>query len=412
MTATMEISCTFTDCIRRFSSEKEMIRHKVDDPDHEYCKRCKLDFDTEEEMFMHVITSPRHELACVGCRCIFARASLYMHHVETDDCDILTRKIFDLQRAQKQLIKDAFQMRLNAESSDDPMPVSKATESAPSTEDGGVALPLLDTENPPLSGNSHGSGARSILEERRDKLNVNPSQTRSLYERSYDAEREDWPELGGLVYKRNGNIPDQDEDLIDLQSRLFSNNKKYQFKDSTGTPAAKRLFPGAGQDRFRGRPDRNTSGQSTNTADAYDDAGNNPLTSPTSHSSTSTSGVYDVLSFFDGILHKFVCPSSRCALRFDTAQEFQKHLIGPAHTGGSTRCPLCFRIFRSAFALVAHCESSTTRCKINQSANYNQILREITGDLIGTQGLGEDGSVLYVADQSVLPKTGERPVGL
>lgn len=336
-----------------------------------------------------------------------------MHHVETDDCDILTRRIFNLQRAQKQLIKDAFQMRLNAEASDDPIPASRTTESTHSTEDGGVALPLLDTENPPLSGKSHDSGTRNVLEERRDKLNVNSSQTRSLYQRHYEVERKDWPELGGPAYKRDSNSPTQDEDLIDLQSRL-SLNPKYQFNESTGTSTAKRLFPSAGQDRLKGRPypAMGGPGQHIDSANALEDASNNHLSDPAAQSHTSISGAYDVINFFDGILHEYVCPSSRCALKFDTAKEFQDHLIGPAHTGGSTRCPLCFRIFRSAFALVAHCENSTTRCKINQSANYNQILREITGDLIGTEGLAEDGSVLYVTDESVMPKKGERPVNL
>lgn len=54
------VRCGFSGCNRFFSSEKELVRHKVRDPDHEYCPRCNLDFDTEEEMFIHLITSPKH----------------------------------------------------------------------------------------------------------------------------------------------------------------------------------------------------------------------------------------------------------------------------------------------------------------------------------------------------------------
>lgn len=62
-------------------------------------------------------------------------------------------------------------------------------------------------------------------------------------------------------------------------------------------------------------------------------------------------------------------------------------------------CPSCLRIFKTTSALVAHCESATTRCKINQSANYRQIMDEISGGVLETNGHLIDGSVRYEATQ-------------
>ena len=60
----------------------------------------------------------------------------------------------------------------------------------------------------------------------------------------------------------------------------------------------------------------------------------------------------------------------------------------------------CLKKFTTTWALIAHCESASRRCRISKSANYNQILRELTAGLLGTQGHVEDGTgdVRYVAN--------------
>lgn len=42
-TKTLPHQCTYPKCIRRFATLKEMKYHKVDDPDHYYCKKCDVD---------------------------------------------------------------------------------------------------------------------------------------------------------------------------------------------------------------------------------------------------------------------------------------------------------------------------------------------------------------------------------
>lgn len=61
------------------------------------------------------------------------------------------------------------------------------------------------------------------------------------------------------------------------------------------------------------------------------------------------------------------------------------------------RCPGCFRKFKSTAALIAHCEASKTRCSVNETVLYGQIIDELSGGVIQTNGYHEDGTVKYEA---------------
>jgi hypothetical protein len=60
----------------------------------------------------------------------------------------------------------------------------------------------------------------------------------------------------------------------------------------------------------------------------------------------------------------------------------------------------CLKKFATTWALIAHCESPSRKCRISKSAQYNQILRELTAGLLGTEGHTDDGTgdVRYVAN--------------
>lgn len=71
-----------------------------------------------------------------------------------------------------------------------------------------------------------------------------------------------------------------------------------------------------------------------------------------------------------------------------------------------TRCPGCLRTFKSTAALIAHCESATVRCNINQGNAFAQIMDEVSGGMIQMAGYNEDGTLKYeAADIDVLKKT-------
>lgn len=327
-----------------------------------------------------------------------------MAHIEKDECQILRRKHYELQRAQKQLIKDAFQMSLNDRDYDEPPVFQKKADSVADTEDGGVSLGLMDTENMPLSGLGHDFASHNALEAGQNEISSNTSCNPRPYQRHFATEEQDWPELGGPAYKYDATRSGVNNDLIDMVSRI-SQNPTYKWNNFAGTPTAQRLFPEA-----KATPPMAVAASTARieTESALQDSTKDlHLRSFSVASGPSTSSKYDVWNFYNDMVKRFLCPSRQCAGKFKTVLEFQDHLLGEKHTGGSARCPLCFRYFRHTYALVAHCESSTTRCKINQSANYNQIMRELTGDLIGTKGHREDGSVWYVADPDVLGRRGD-----
>jgi len=55
-----KVKCTYEDCPKRFASVDSMIKHKVKDPDHDYCKRCDVDCEDDMAYLIHQIQSPKH----------------------------------------------------------------------------------------------------------------------------------------------------------------------------------------------------------------------------------------------------------------------------------------------------------------------------------------------------------------
>ena len=49
------IECTYPDCIMRFHTEKDMKRHKKNDPKHDYCKKCDVDCKDWTELTQHKV---------------------------------------------------------------------------------------------------------------------------------------------------------------------------------------------------------------------------------------------------------------------------------------------------------------------------------------------------------------------
>jgi len=49
------------------------------------------------------------------------------------------------------------------------------------------------------------------------------------------------------------------------------------------------------------------------------------------------------------------------------------------------KCPKCLKYFKSATALMAHCESRGARCNINQTDNFNNFLDRMSGGFLGVK---------------------------
>lgn len=49
------------------------------------------------------------------------------------------------------------------------------------------------------------------------------------------------------------------------------------------------------------------------------------------------------------------------------------------------KCPMCLKYFKSATALMAHCEARGSRCEINKADDYNLFLDRISGGFLGVE---------------------------
>jgi len=145
------VECTYSDCQKHFATEKLMKAHKLEDPSHNYCKRCDLDFQDWEDFTEHKVNmmapwlsgrsrpdaseSPKHivcefcgqdfksfggrrlhrtqnhqaeqTIHCPGnCGDVFFRASNMMAHIEKGECSVITVKMFLDGVLQKLFVKE------------------------------------------------------------------------------------------------------------------------------------------------------------------------------------------------------------------------------------------------------------------------------------------------------------------
>lgn len=55
------------------------------------------------------------------------------------------------------------------------------------------------------------------------------------------------------------------------------------------------------------------------------------------------------------------------------------------HRISKMKCPYCLKHYKSATALVAHCESRGSRCQINKADDFGTFLDRLTGGFLGVE---------------------------
>lgn len=73
--------------------------------------------------------------------------------------------------------------------------------------------------------------------------------------------------------------------------------------------------------------------------------------------------------------------TSPCRLTFGIPADLNKH-INSEHRLTLMKCPVCFKCFKSATAIIAHCESGGTKCQINKADNFNIFLDRFSGGFL------------------------------
>lgn len=413
------VECTYPNCHQKFDTIKLMKKHKKFAPEHDYCSTCDVDCRNDNELHIHKLMSSRHiacpicamefkseggrevhlkqnhphqqRLVCPGCNVIFTRAHALMAHVEKNECQNIDAEHFDQQRAKRQVLKAHFENALGIDpyTLHRPFGYSVSGVSGGASEDGGVTLGTdfgdRSEDMDDVSIGQHMARYQDLSEE-----NDRPALPGKI------TASEGWPVLPGSEIEKgmsfNSNETDwpskygkNEQHLIDLKA---SNNPETQTNSMRES-----LFPETSEQNFKQK--YYSPRPSVHVSESANSLRSGPPPSHVGSAYTNLSS-YDVNKFLDPFTARYVCPLQHCQQDFKTPKEFNSHLLSVNHVGGKISCPGCLRLFRTASALIAHMESSTTRCTVNQSQNYNQVIREISGGLLGTHQHHSDGTVKYV----------------
>lgn len=322
-----------------------------------------------------------------------------MHHIERDECSVIRLTDFQMQRAEKQIQKDAWA------SETEPFTVSNRANTIPDTIGSHEMLDYHSLQHylenplgerspniayepfPPLPNtnpddkyipNSKSEVATSNLldmnepERELERLRI----SENAWETPMQQEEPQTASTTGRVHGWLASVNNSSSPPADQHSQVAS---MYESK-AAQTPNSSEMIPPSHR---AANPDP---------AAAHEHIINMPA-----HSLISTK--MDVQRFWDAVQKCYICPGETCQRRFTRSIEFERHLVSSAHVGGKVVCPSCLKRFASTTAWVAHCESASKRCDIRNSSDFNNVMREITGGVLGTQGFNDDGTVKYVAPE-------------
>ena len=356
-----------------------------------------------------------------------------MRHIENDECEVISAEVYQRRKAEKQIEKDAWAEALDTTNARSFLPSQAGAGSETDTNGGGVSL--LDDNRAYSSG---------------PNLTVGPNPLRPITNGQYTAPRPLIQSMGALSLDKFPTLPAQSkttttkstlaenssnaDDLLPPDDReakmsplvggrwnaktaptsLFAASRSALPKPADGSGGStldnsSSVSPGTNPhqpismfDRLSQISTANTqpSPQSQNISAASPTPNNNPNSRIRIVSAAfAAKSTIDAWKYFDPLQNCFVCPGQKCHAKYATSKEFDQHLVSSAHVGGKTVCPSCLSKFDTTAALISHCESGSKKCTIRKSANYNQVIRELTADLLGTEGHLIDGSVKYVANK-------------
>ncbi|KAF1927554.1 uncharacterized protein M421DRAFT_101536 [Didymella exigua CBS 183.55] len=408
-TTTSSHSCTYKTCDLQFESEKAMKRHKKYDDDHEYCDKCDEDFETYDELAHHKILRPdfhhkacrvcgqefksesglkRHielshrvdqKLTCIGCKRSFYRACLFIEHLEFGYCDVIAASQFQGHVVHKHLVTtllkdgDAYK-RFQAKQAmfeaahgdfeeeggiclDGPMDRDEEVEVPFAALQPEIHVTPIHTPYPPLPSQARVSGyivdevastigTMSIDDEDNDNSTVegaHSSATPSAY--------------GGSAYAASTSAA----------------RKEKVWVNRNGKSASSALFPNA-----KPTPAYEEFSVAAHDAQMEREHGINIMKT---RFWDPMSADWNPERFYDSVIDKYNCPFV-CEITFATPADLNHH-INSDHRLTRMKCPYCLKYFKSATALMAHCESRGSKCQINKADNFNIFLDRLSGGFLG-----------------------------
>ncbi|KAI9713125.1 MAG: hypothetical protein M1820_001110 [Bogoriella megaspora] len=374
--------CPFKGCGKTFPGLKELVRHKINEDDHHYCKKCDKNFVDYDAYLVHRVASPVHitcehcgqdfgsksglerhlklshprnqNIECKACSLKFSRASTYVHHLENGYCEKSPDSAQHLkeQRQQKHIRK---QVLRNPAQFTYAM-TSQQSELTPSEydddEEGSGGVTVIPSA---LDEDSEEQRNVSIkpLEPQRDLIEFSSNIDTSDVKATHHLDGR----YGGMS---TGILDVNSEDSTRVQSMASGSNVAGRYKDWQAALAElNREYKEENADNL----------MHTHNVRVY-----NP-----------DSEQFDPSRFWDAQLQAYKCPYARCEMdatcTFENQEQIRQHMV-TAHAVTRLRCPYCLKIFPTSAALMAHCESTSDRCKIADTRDYPQFIDELTGGFL------------------------------
>jgi hypothetical protein len=360
-----------------------------------------------------------------------------MYHIENDECEVISAEVYQRRQAEKQIEKDAWAEALDSTNTRSFLPSQAGAGSETDTNGGGVSL--LDDDF------AYSTGLRW---QGATPQTSGPAPLQPKPSGQYTAPRPLVESMGALSLDKFPSLPAQNkikttkstltEELPNGDDLLSFDATEANTETFIGGPWNSNTAPmspfatlrsgvpntddganGVSLDNSSNVSPGTTSKQPTSMFDRLSQISNanshpphrsqtvpaaGPPPNPNARIRTIPAKIasrspLDPWKYFDPLQNAFVCPGQKCRAKYATAEDFDEHLVSSAHVGGKTVCPSCLSRFNTTAALISHCESGSKKCTIRKSANYNQVMRELTAGLLGTEGHLIDGSVKYVANK-------------
>jgi hypothetical protein len=314
-----------------------------------------------------------------------------MSHIEQDECTVIGVQDFQVQRAERQLQKDAWEAEaepfgINPSTRSHSILNSNARGDLFAAGPGDESVCSANSQFPPL--------AQSQVSRPVDRIPQPSTQHAKATSNLIDLD-----DTSRAMSTLNINQQSWSFQQPPPQSEQYSNNPRIKgWLKQVNTTAEP---PSDNASEVASIYDKRDSGITSTVppstlASANPDAPHQHIINMPAHTVVSTSRL-EIGKYWDPIRQCYACPTSKCKRQFRTTEEFRSHLFTSSHVGGQVTCPSCLKRFVTTAAWVAHTESASKRCAIRNSYNYNQVMREITGGVLGTQGFNENGSVKFVA---------------
>ncbi|KAI7707457.1 hypothetical protein KC353_g11625 [Hortaea werneckii] len=433
------VKCTYPTCEKTFDCQKDMKRHKLYDPDHDYCKRCDVDCDSYDDLTQHKVSmmadfwadkdrkpgdSPAHitcefcgmdfksfggrrkhreqfhvadqSIYCPakddGCHLLFTRAAHMIAHLEHGECAVIGAYEFRASIVHKHVVK---QIMENPEEFAHNLQVNKAF----ADRRRGLSAIMGRTESHEQGERQHGNILDEEYEEQKGGHKPLQPETELMTPPypSSRAKQETWPRLPRSALSQ---LDDSMESLSIGSHAAKSGAKTYT---SLASPTSSATVDGRAlkgtEANLKGAPAAWSTGKTSQAL--FKDSKPTPPTKELakkheeelassknnlmySHFYDPESPEYDPDFFLSPYTERYECPFPGCGFEggssFDVPSELQEHLSW-AHLRTNFSCTTCLKRFGSATALVAHIES-TQRCRIKDSSNYHMLLDFISGGFL------------------------------